>query len=162
MAKGRVCSHRVILGANTADHATDQPSTGNTINHGVFLCQGQRMFADTEGVAEHGYLGCCRSPSKSCCGHNRRWHNTIGILMMLIYAKPIETEFLTHLQFVKVSVIKILPNLWIKVGIGIDHPGGFVFLIVVQIQTGVGHQMKEKTPHSCSPNLESNNLIIAL
>ena len=152
VADRRVGAHGIVFGADAADHAADQPPAGDAVDHGVFFRQGQGVFADAERIAEHRDLHLRCPPRQRRGRDDRRRHQAIGILVMFVHAQPVEAELFAHLQFVEIGVVQVVAHLRIEVRIGIHHPGRLVLLVVIEIETGIGHKMEQKTLHGRFPN----------
>ena len=147
MADGRVGSHRIIFAALTPDHPADQPPAGDAIDHRVLFGKRLRMVAHTEGIAENGDLDLRCPPGKRRRHHHRRRHQPVSVLVVLVDANAVETQFVCVFEFVEVPVIKLVPLHRIEIGVGVGHPACFVIPVIVGIDIGIGHQMKHKDFH---------------
>src|SRR5215469_17757739 len=76
---------------------------------------------------------------------------------MLVDRDAVEAELGGELQFVEIAVVKPVTFHRIEIGVGQHDPIGAVFLLIIHIQIGVRHQMKEQDFHgrSLSMNWET-------
>jgi len=62
--------------------------------------------------------------------------------MMFVDADAVESQLIGKLQFVQITVVQRVAELWIVQGIRTSHPGGFVRLGKILRQIRPRHQMK--------------------
>ena len=158
MREGRVGAHRIVLAADAADHAADQPPARDAVDHRVLFGERQRMLADAEGRSDDGELDPRGASRQRRRGDDRRGHDAVGVLVVLVDAEPVEAELLAVFELVEIAVVEFVPLLGVEIAVGQNHPCRPVFLVVVEIEIGVGHQMKEKDLHRAHPVLWAGRL----
>ena len=143
----RVDAHRVVLGADAAHHAGDQPPAGDAVDHGVLLGERERMLAQAEGVAEDRDLGVLGAARQRGRHHHRRGHQSVGVLVMLVDGDAVVAELGDELELVEVAVVELVALLRVEIGVRQHHPGGAVLLRVAHVEVRVGHQMEREDFH---------------
>ncbi len=144
---GRVGAHRVVFGADAAHHAGDQPAAGDAVDHGVLFGDVERMLAQAERIAEDRDLGVLGAPRQRRRGNDRRGHQAVGVLVMLVHRDAVEAELGRHFELVEIAVVELVAFLRIEVRVRQHHPGGAVLVLEAHVQIGIGHQVEDEDPH---------------
>ena len=143
----RVDAEIGIFGADAADEAADQPPAGDGVDHRMLFGERQRMVAQAEGAAHDGDLGVLGAPRQARGGDDRRRHQAIGRLVMLVHHDAVEAELVAQLQLVEIAVIERVALGRIVLAVGQGHP---IALVAVHHRIGqalIGHQVEIHHPH---------------
>src|SRR5206468_2711948 len=85
-----------------------------------------------------------RRPLRQRAGdHVRRWHEAIGVLMVLVDADAVEAQLIGVSERVDVLAIELMSLDRIVELVGEPDPGRVVALVEVVRQIGPGHQVEE-------------------
>src|SRR5262245_3233549 len=106
-----VRAEREIFRADAAHETADQAPTGDDIEHGMLFGQCERMLAQAERIAQDGDAAVARAPRQRRGHHNRRGHEPVGVLVMLVHAYAVEAELGAELELVEITVVERVPLL---------------------------------------------------
>ncbi len=143
----RIGAEGMILRADAAHEAGDQPPARDVVEHGVFLGHHQRIVEQRQRTAEHcdpDVLGAARERPRHDAGDR---HDAVGVLVVLVDADAVEADLVGVFDLVQIAVVELVADLGIVIAIGQRHPGRVVLLIVIEIERRVGHEMKEIELH---------------
>ena len=143
----RVAAHRVVLGADAAHEAGDQPSLGDAVDHRVLFGERQRVLAEAEGVAEDGDLRLRRAARERGGHHHRGRHQPVGVLVVLVDAKPVESRLLAIFELVEIAVVESMSGLRVEQAIGQHHPRRLVLRPLCHVEDAIGHQVEREDLH---------------
>ena len=158
MRKGRVRSHRVVFSPDPTHHAGDQPAAGDAVEHGVLFGERQRMLAQTEGAAENGDLGGLDAPRQRRGRHDRRRHQPVGVLMVLVDRDAVEAKLGGKLQLVEIAVVERVALLRVEIAVRQHHPGSAILLVIAHVEIGIGHQVKDEDLHGTVPRMKPETM----
>ena len=67
--------------------------------------------------------------------------------MVFIYTNAVEAQLFGVFKFIQIAVVEFMPFFRGELCVGISYPTGVVFLVVVWIDIGIRHEVKEKNFH---------------
>ncbi len=106
---GRVDSERVVFCTDSANETTDDSPAGYNIKHCDFLGDLQGVMAERNSVSQDRDLALC--PACKRRRHDvRRRHGAVSVLMVLVYAYSVESEFACILELIQITVVEIVPS----------------------------------------------------
>src|SRR5262245_25878753 len=150
--EGRVDAEGVVLGADAAHEAADQAPAADHVDHRVLLGDRHGMRTEGQRAAENGDLYFGSTPGKSRCRHDRRRHQAVRGLVVLVDRDHVEAELLAVLQLVEEAVVELVPLLRVEVLVRQLDPHRAVLASGLEIEVGVRHQVEEDYLHTIETN----------
>src|SRR4029453_9426235 len=126
----------------------DHSALGNDVEHSDLLRHSLGMIVKRQNVAENHQLRLFCAPRQTGRHNVRRRHATVGSLMVFVDADPVETELISQLQLIQITVVKRMAQLGIIELVGTNHPRALVRLRKILRQIGPWHQMKAINLHN--------------
>src|SRR6185436_6351350 len=84
--------------------------------------------------------------------HDRRGHQAVRRLVMLVHRHRVEAELLAVLQLVEIAVVELVALLRVEVLVRQLHPHGAVPAPGLEVEVGVRHQVEQDYLHTKSTN----------
>src|SRR4051794_9734414 len=110
------------------------------------------MRAQRQRAAQDRDLYLLGSTRQGRSRDNRRRHEAVRGLVMLVDAHRIEPQRLGVLELVEIAVIELVAFDWIEVLVRQIDPDGAVLAPRLEVEVGVRHQVKQHYLHTISTN----------
>jgi len=140
--ESRVHAERVVFRADAAHEAADQATAADDVDHRVLFSDRQRVRAQGQCAAKNSDLHLLRFTRQGRSRDNRRRHEAVGSLMVLVHPDRVEAQFLCVLELVEVPVVELVTLDRIEVLVRQIDPDGAVLAPRLEVEVGVRHEVK--------------------
>ena len=149
---GWVDTEGMVFRADASHETADQPATGNDVDHRMLLGHGERMRSQRQRTAQDADLYPLRATRQRRSGDDRRGHQPVRRLVMLVHRHRVETERLAVFQLVQVAVVELVALFRVEMPVRQIDPHGGVPAPGLEIEVRVGHEMEQNYLHTSSTN----------
>jgi hypothetical protein len=139
----------MILAADAAHEAGDQPAIRQIVEHG-------ELFGDRQGIGDNRQRSAddrnldvhvTRAVDQGAGNDVRRRHQSVGGLMVLVDADAVEPDLRGKNKLIDIFLVEPWAFFGIVMGVRQEHPIGPVRIGLVEIEMPIRHQVEREELH---------------
>ena len=149
--ESRIHPESVVLGADAAHEPGNQPAARDHVDHRVLLGDHERMLAQRQRAPQDRDFRALRAARERGSRDDGRRHEAVRGLVVLVDRDRVESQLLAVLQLVEITVVEPVAFHRVEIRIRQIDPHRAVLAPGVEVEVGIGHQVKQNHFHGITP-----------